>query len=147
MKRMVLGFCFSDDKKSVVLIRKNRPVWQEGRFNGVGGKVEEGESDLDAMIREFREETGVETFAFDWRPFCSFGGLGTHGQFHIECYVCICEEYFREAHTTTDEEIHRVSLNTVYQEGFPALNKLQWMVALALDENTTSVVRYDSRGM
>lgn len=43
----------------VLLILKDRPAWMAGRLNLVGGKVEEGESPEDAMIREFREETSL----------------------------------------------------------------------------------------
>ena len=58
--KMVVGFMFSVLKSSVVLIKKERPKWQEGKLNGVGGKVEKGESPFDAMKREFLEETGLE---------------------------------------------------------------------------------------
>lgn len=63
----VVGFCFMPDVPSqhnqfqaheVVLIRKNRPDWQKGKLNGVGGRVEEGETPKQAMEREFSEETG-----------------------------------------------------------------------------------------
>ena len=39
--KYVTGFLFSPDKKSVVLINKNRPAFQVGKLNGVGGKIEE----------------------------------------------------------------------------------------------------------
>jgi 8-oxo-dGTP pyrophosphatase MutT (NUDIX family) len=55
----VLGFLFSDDLKKVILIRKNRPANQIGLLNGVGGKIEYGESCFSAIVREFQEETGV----------------------------------------------------------------------------------------
>lgn len=60
-KRMVLGFCFSSTSPArVALIRKKKPKWQEGQWNGIGGKVEHGETPTQAMVREFREETGVD---------------------------------------------------------------------------------------
>lgn len=58
-KLYALGFAFDKDFKQVVLIRKNKPTWQKGLLNGVGGKVEPGETPYNAMVREFREETGV----------------------------------------------------------------------------------------
>lgn len=71
--RLVVGFVFRG--KEVVLILKNRPDWQAGRLNGVGGRVEAGESPKEAMVREFKEETGLyiplgfwmlsETIVFD----------------------------------------------------------------------------------
>lgn len=54
----VVGFMFTEDTTQVLLIRKTRPNWQAGFLNGIGGHIEEGEDKLDAMRREFWEETG-----------------------------------------------------------------------------------------
>ena len=70
-KRYVVGFLLSERRSEVVLIRKNRPAWQAGRLNGVGGKVEPGERFADAMAREFEEETGLATPAHAWDQICS----------------------------------------------------------------------------
>jgi 8-oxo-dGTP diphosphatase len=64
----VAGFLFTLDLKHVVLIRKTHPTWQAGKLNGVGGHIENGESSLDAMRREFAEETGI--VVRDWNYFC-----------------------------------------------------------------------------
>lgn len=69
MIKYVCGFMFSEDLERVVLIRKNKPDWQKGLLNGVGGKIEEGEKPHDAMAREFEEETGVKTQFCDWYYF------------------------------------------------------------------------------
>jgi len=55
--RYVVGFLFSEDQSRVLLVWKNRPAWQNGKLNGVGGKIEAGETPLQAMEREFKEET------------------------------------------------------------------------------------------
>jgi 8-oxo-dGTP diphosphatase len=57
-KRMVVGFAFQH-YDLVWLIRKNRPDFQKGLLNGIGGHVEEGETPEGAMIREFEEEAGA----------------------------------------------------------------------------------------
>lgn len=69
MKRMVLGFAFDRANDQVLLIRKNRPDWQAGKLNGIGGHMEGGDggSTRAAMRREFAEETGVDTLLDDWR--------------------------------------------------------------------------------
>lgn len=54
----VLGFMFNEAESKVILIFKNRPAWQAGKLNGIGGKIEEGETPIQAMNREFAEETG-----------------------------------------------------------------------------------------
>jgi 8-oxo-dGTP pyrophosphatase MutT (NUDIX family) len=56
--RYVLGFVFNRNLGRVLLVLKNRPAWQANKLNGIGGKIEVGETPLQAMEREFREETG-----------------------------------------------------------------------------------------
>ncbi len=51
----VAGLVFS--MPQIMLIRKDRPNWMKGKLNGIGGHVEPNESPLDAMCREFGEET------------------------------------------------------------------------------------------
>lgn len=67
----VVGFAFSDDLRTVLLIRKRRPASQAGKLNGVGGKLEPGESFIDAMVREFHEESGIVTGPGDWTHFAT----------------------------------------------------------------------------
>jgi 8-oxo-dGTP diphosphatase len=57
MTRYVLGIVTTVDDKKVLLIRKVKPEWQNGRWNGIGGKLEDGETPHRAMDREWREET------------------------------------------------------------------------------------------
>lgn len=64
MKHYVLGFAFVD--RSVFLIKKIKPDWQRGLWNGLGGSIESMETSLDAMVREFYEESGVQTNQSDW---------------------------------------------------------------------------------
>jgi 8-oxo-dGTP diphosphatase len=72
-KYYVVGFLFSENYEKVVLIKKSKPEWQKGLFNGVGGKMElDDASPLDAQIREFKEEAGVEIT--DWQEFLKIEG-------------------------------------------------------------------------
>ena len=56
----VVGYLFDQTERKVVLIEKNKPKWQAGKINGVGGKIEPNESPFDAMCREFREEADMD---------------------------------------------------------------------------------------
>ena len=57
--KFVVGFAFNMNASFVLLIRKLHPSWQKGHLNGIGGKVEEGETTPEAMCRECEEETGL----------------------------------------------------------------------------------------
>ena len=67
----VCGFLFTDPDAAqshllqVLLIRKLRPAWQKGYLNGIGGKIEPGETPLEAMNREFEEEAGIS--GLNWK--------------------------------------------------------------------------------
>lgn len=70
MINYVLGFAFTPEVgmyRRVALIEKKKPKWQEGRINGIGGKIEPGETAVQAMSREFYEETSVFLGAEHWR--------------------------------------------------------------------------------
>ena len=55
----VVAFLFTLDFKKVWLIRKEKPDWQKGCLNGIGGKVDKGEHFINAAHRELKEESGV----------------------------------------------------------------------------------------
>ena len=59
MKEYVVTFLFTMDYKSIWLIEKQKPAWQKGCLNGIGGKIERGEAPQQAAIREIKEEAGV----------------------------------------------------------------------------------------
>jgi 8-oxo-dGTP diphosphatase len=71
----VAGLLMTEDCRYVVLIRKAKPEWQRGRLNGVGGKIESGDqTSVAAMVREFREETGLTVKAERWQRFATVAG-------------------------------------------------------------------------
>jgi 8-oxo-dGTP diphosphatase len=82
----VLGFAF-DTSLRLALIKKNRPASMAGLWNGIGGKVEQGEAPVDAMIREFDEEAGLVTGQFNWQHFATI--RDTRSGYQIVCFVTI----------------------------------------------------------
>lgn len=66
MQEYVLGLVFDEDAIELVLVRKAKPDFQAGKLNGIGGKIEYGESPYQAMVREGVEEAGRE---FNWQYF------------------------------------------------------------------------------
>jgi len=122
-KQYVLGFYFSEDKKRVALIKKTKPDWQAGKLNGIGGKIEEGEAPHEAMIREFREETGH--IHNEWRYFA----LMKNSNFDVFCYVAFGD--LEALQTTTEEEVVTLWVDSLYRG--EVLPNIKWLVAMALD--------------
>jgi 8-oxo-dGTP diphosphatase len=133
MQKYVCGFLF-DQQKNVVLIRKNKPEWQNGFLNGVGGKVEEGESNLDAMIREFNEEVGV--YVPYWRPFCEIQGI----DWIVYFYHSICGhemvndiKSFNENRKNGEENIEIIPIDEV-NDNRVVIN-LKWLIPMCFDNH------------
>lgn len=57
MNHYVLGFLFNKHNNHVLLVEKTRgPEILHGKWNGIGGKMEPGETHHQAIVREFSEE-------------------------------------------------------------------------------------------
>lgn len=64
-----LAFIISPCKKRVLMVHRTYREDDEnlGKYNGIGGKVEKGESVTEGMKREIREETGLEALSLSLR--------------------------------------------------------------------------------
>lgn len=107
----VLGFAFTHDGR-VALIRKNRPAWQAGKLNGIGGKVEESENASAAMAREFYEETGVKIPEHWWE----FRGRMFGGDWSVFVYT-VSSEDIAKVKTMTDEEVILLPFHGIHHSG------------------------------
>lgn len=78
-----VGFLFDTERKHVLLIKKEKPEWQKGCLNGIGGKNEARENPIDTMNRECFEECGLEV---GWRECGVMLGKNNDGSKFI-CYI------------------------------------------------------------
>lgn len=58
MKKLNVVFVFDKDEKNILMCKREKEPYK-GKFNLVGGKVEEYEDELTAAYRELQEETGI----------------------------------------------------------------------------------------
>ena len=59
MKKFVVIFLFNKDYKKVLMVKRNKPPYKNC-WNGIGGKIEENETEIQATIRECYEETEIK---------------------------------------------------------------------------------------
>lgn len=120
----VVGFLYNNSLSHVVLIEKQKPQWQQGKLNGVGGHIEKDETSYEAMEREFKEEAGttvknwklsVTLTSTTWRIFF-FWATGS----------------IRLVSTQTNEKIEIVSVRSLPSNIIP---NLLWLIPLCCDSN------------
>lgn len=51
--------CFIKQNDNFLLLNRNKPMWM-GSWNGIGGKIEDGETPEFCMVREVYEETKIK---------------------------------------------------------------------------------------
>ena len=126
MKTHTVGFIFDQTLSRVVLIQKNRPTWQAGKLNGIGGKIEPEEESLTCMVREAHEESGLMTAPDEW---IFLGTLNEPGAI-VDCYATVYAGAPEDIFTRTDEQIAWYEAKKLPDNALP---NLSWLVAFAHD--------------
>jgi 8-oxo-dGTP diphosphatase len=134
----VVGFMICPQTNEVLFIEKQRPAFQKGKWNGVGGKIEPNEKPIDAMVREFREETGVTTQTHQWEHTATTHGGSDRDMdrqpFTIYVYRSIVDE-FPDFKQTTDERLQIFPMKRVFSDfdgkgPIPTLSNMKFLLPL-----------------
>ena len=136
----VVGFMIRPETEQVLFIQKNRPEFQKGKWNGIGGKIEAGERPIQAMVREFQEETGVETAVHAWEHTLTHEGRNAR-VYVFRSFV----NRFPAFRTVTYEVVAIWSVDDVYNTVLghdgerlryvcPTLVNIRWILPLQLSQ-------------
>jgi 8-oxo-dGTP diphosphatase len=125
MQQYVAGLLFDDNAERVALVLKNRPAWQAGNFNAIGGKIEFGEGPSDAMVREFAEEAGVE-LAWNFQFV-----LTRPEEYEVYFFAAWNTDALENVTSLEDEEVfildpYNLPENTIFN--------IRWIIPLILDQ-------------
>ena len=58
MRKLNLILVYNKDEDKILMCKREKEPYK-GKFNLVGGKLEENENELEAAYRELEEETGI----------------------------------------------------------------------------------------
>lgn len=115
--KYVLGFVLDNKMERIALILKNRPDFLAGKWNALGGKVEEGETEKEAVKREVEEESGLVIEEKDWQP---VGVIQDNkdkevDEFRVDVFYSLTND-ISKAKTLTDEEVEVFYISDVLKK-------------------------------
>lgn len=118
------AFCECPGHEHIALIEKKKPTFHAGMLNGIGGHIEVGESPLEAMRREFREETGVNIEK--WNQFAHL----VVGNWRVHMFRAFNNKIL-DVRTTTDEQVRLLCRSGLYR--LNCVPNLAWLIPMALN--------------
>lgn len=125
MKHYVMGFVFNKAKDKVLLIKKKRPEWQAGHWNGMRGKIEPVDKNpISAMHRESSEELSCP---YDWEHCLTFVCPG--GTVFVFRAFSVSETI--EFTQKEDEKLEVWYVDTLSQL-HNMMNNLKWIIPICL---------------
>lgn len=126
MRQYVTGFLFSADGQKVLLIKKAKPLWQEGKFNGLGGKIEPRETAQQAMVRELYEECGIQTKLDDWQQILL---INCPTDYQVTFFYACSDQIF-QAQSLENEPIEIFAVNKLPNN---IIYNLQWLIPMCIE--------------
>ena len=99
-----LGYVLSPDGKKVLLSHRigRKSDDQYGKFNGLGGHMEATEDIATCMIREIREEAGIEVTSMTMRGTVNWTGFGPRNEDWL-AFIFLITAYTGTPKTNNDE--------------------------------------------
>lgn len=109
IKEYVVTFLFTTNMDEVWMVEKQKPDWQKGCLNGIGGKIEKDELPVEAAIRELKEEAGVDKMNL-WELGYMFGTNNDSSGFKVWVFTGVTD---LELKTMETEQILLKKINEI----------------------------------
>lgn len=128
-QKYTVGIIFNNDYTKVLLVHKQRPEWQKGKVNFVGGKYEAGETAQECITRETEEETTLAIPPTQW----TYIGTIHQSQGNVGILATQYNGNLADAAKNDHEEIEWCDVNDLPHN---AIRNLTWLIPLALEKLT-----------
>jgi len=123
-----LGFLFDNNLEKILLIKKNRPKWQKGFLNGIGGKFENNESKVECIHREFKEETNLDINTWDYI------GIYEGSSYIVHIFFSTIDKQFLNLfESLTDEKVGIYEVNDILNNNHNILPSAKIAILLILE--------------
>ena len=126
-RKFTLGFIFDSASRHVLLVHKERPEWQKGKVNGVGGKYESGEGAEACIQRETQEETTLEIPESNW----VYVGVIHQEKGDVDVLAARYRGSMEDAKRNDDEEIGWFPIDALPEN---VMTNVSWLVPLSLEK-------------
>ncbi len=121
-----LGFIFNADLHKVLLVHKQKPDWQSGHLNGIGGKLNQGESPVECISRETFEESKLAIPLSAWKT----SGVIQQSVGNVGIFCAIYRGNLSDAAQGDYEEVEWFDVEQLPKN---VLDNLRWIIPLALE--------------
>ena len=126
IKGYTIGILFNPKFTRVLLILKAKPEWQKGKFNFPGGSFEDGETAIECVAREFKEETDMDIPTQNWQH---IGKIVNPDNYYVDVLTSI---HYSELNgwpkDMTDEHLEWHDINDLPEN---IISNLSWLIPFA----------------
>jgi len=114
------------DGKTLMLLRnKKENDINKNKWIGLGGKFEPGESPESCLMREVKEEAGVEPSKFKFRGFVTFNDLNDPANLYY-IFIYTASEYIGEIAACDEGELHWIDNDKILDLDMWEGDRLFW---------------------
>ncbi|HUO50291.1 MAG TPA: 8-oxo-dGTP diphosphatase [Candidatus Paceibacterota bacterium] len=141
MKQATIVYCLKDDQ---VLLGMKKARFGQGKWNGFGGKVGEGESVIAAAVRELKEEAGISMNESDLSKVAQIAFYFADAPI-FECHVFLARTFSGEPIESEEMRPQWHSLNALpFAEMWPS--DLYWLPAVLAGHTLKATCTFDAEG-
>ncbi|MEZ4629905.1 MAG: 8-oxo-dGTP diphosphatase [Deinococcales bacterium] len=107
--------CYLRQNGKTLMLHRNKKAgdYHEGKWNGLGGKFEAGESPEDCMRREVFEESGLEVIKAQLKGFITFPSFDGEDDWYV--FVYVVEAWRGELRASAEGSLHWIEDERLFE--------------------------------